>query len=74
MRAKLKLQDKDLLISKLSEQLAKANETAELGSIQRKGEAQELVLEAYLREQFPIDQILEIGKGNNGADCVSNCP
>ncbi|MFL5741595.1 MAG: DUF2130 domain-containing protein [Flavisolibacter sp.] len=43
---------------------------AEQGSMQLQGEAQELLLEEMLRENFPYDQISEVGKGVEGADCI----
>jgi len=42
----------------------------EQGSMQLQGEAQELLLEEILQEQFPYDLIEEVGKGAEGADCV----
>ena len=43
---------------------------AEQGSTQMHGEAQELLLEEVLQEQFPYDLIEEVGKGAEGADCI----
>ena len=43
---------------------------AEQGSMQLQGEAQELLLENILRERFPFDLIVEVGKGVEGADCM----
>ncbi len=43
---------------------------AEQGSMQLQGEVQELLLEDILKEQFPFDQVLEVGKGIEGADCI----
>ena len=43
---------------------------AEQGSMQLQGETQELLLEEILRESFPVDSILEVGKGVEGADCI----
>lgn len=43
---------------------------ADQGSMQLQGEAQELLLENILREKFPFDQVVEIGKGVEGADCI----
>ena len=43
---------------------------AEQGSMQRQGEAQELLLEEILKEHFPFDAIEEVGKGVEGADCI----
>lgn len=38
--------------------------------MQLQGEAQELLLEELLRENFPFDVIEEVGKGVEGADCM----
>jgi hypothetical protein len=43
---------------------------AEQGSMQLQGETQELLLEEILREHFPFDSIVEVGKGVEGADCI----
>ncbi len=43
---------------------------AEQGSMQLQGEVQELILEELLRNNFPFDEIGEVGKGVRGADCV----
>jgi hypothetical protein len=43
---------------------------AEQGSMQLQGEAQELLLEELLRTHFPFDDIGEVGKGVEGADCI----
>lgn len=43
---------------------------AEQGSMQMQGEVQELLLEELLKSTFPFDQILEVGKGVRGADCI----
>jgi hypothetical protein len=40
------------------------------GSMQLQGEVQELAMEEFLRQQFPLDSITEIKKGARGADCV----
>nr|MBA4167598.1 DUF2130 domain-containing protein [Chitinophagaceae bacterium] len=52
---------------KLAEEMRRK---AEQGSMQLQGEAQELLLEEILRENFPFDLITEVGKGVEGADCM----
>ncbi|MBO9573380.1 MAG: DUF2130 domain-containing protein, partial [Chitinophagaceae bacterium] len=52
---------------KLAEEMRRK---AEQGSMQLQGEAQELLLEEILQEQFPNDLIVEVGKGVEGADCM----
>lgn len=39
-------------------------------SIQMQGEVQELSIEAWLSQHFPLDNIAEIKKGERGADCL----
>ncbi|MBC8124099.1 MAG: DUF2130 domain-containing protein [Candidatus Kapabacteria bacterium] len=43
---------------------------SEQSSQQLQGEVFELVIEDYLRQRFPHDEISEVGKGVRGADCV----
>ncbi len=42
----------------------------EQGSMQMQGEVQELAIEEWLRNNFPLDEISEIKKGARGADCL----
>lgn len=69
-RAKLKLNEHEQIISGLKNQLAEAHRKAEQGSTQIQGEAQELEIESWLAQQFPLDNIEEIKKGAQGADCL----
>lgn len=66
----LKVKDQAVLIDELKRQLDEAQRKIAQGSMQRQGEAQELAIEAWLREQFPLDSVEEIRKGATGADCV----
>ena len=43
---------------------------AEQGSTQLQGEVQELAIEEWLKEHFPLDVIEEIKKGAKGEDCL----
>lgn len=43
---------------------------AEQGSMQIQGEVQELAIEEWLADNFPLDTIEEIKKGARGADCL----
>ncbi|SEN95026.1 hypothetical protein SAMN04488505_11912 [Chitinophaga rupis] len=52
---------------KLAEEMKRR---AEQGSMQLQGEVQELVLEEMLRAAFPFDEVMEVGKGVRGADCI----
>ena len=42
----------------------------EQGSMQMQGEVQELAIEEWLTNNFPLDSISEIKKGARGADCL----
>lgn len=68
--AQLTIAERDKIISDLSNQLKEAQRKAEQGSTQLQGEVQELAIEDWLREQFPLDTIEEIRKGAKGADCL----
>ena len=52
---------------KLTEEMKRKQEQ---GSMQLQGEVLELAVEEFLSSQFPLDTILEIKKGANGADCL----
>jgi hypothetical protein len=52
---------------KLAEEMRRK---AEQGSMQLQGEVQELALEELLKTTFPFDEIMEVGKGVRGADCI----
>ena len=61
------------LEKKLDDQRKLADEMKrrhEQGSMQLQGEAQELLLEDLLKAHFPFDNITEVGKGVEGADCM----
>lgn len=66
----LKLKDKDKIIEDLKNQLEEAKRKAEAGSIQLKGEVQEIEIERILRNLYPNDKILEVKKGQKGADVL----
>ncbi|MGF1586576.1 MAG: DUF2130 domain-containing protein [Bacteroidales bacterium] len=58
---------------KLADQMKLVEEMrrkSEQGSVQLQGEVQELAIEEWLRDNFPLDTISEIKKGANGGDCV----
>lgn len=44
----------------------------EQGSMQLQGEVQELAIEEWLMNQFPLDTIEEIKKGARGGDCIQH--
>lgn len=70
--SELQLKLRELQVQ-LEEQKKLADEMkrrAEQSSMQRQGEAQELLLEEILKDIFPFDLIEEVGKGVEGADCI----
>jgi hypothetical protein len=69
-RASLRIAEKDQVITQLKHQLQLAQRKAEQGSGQLQGEVQELAIEQWLKQQFPLDTIEEIKKGARGADCL----
>ncbi|NOZ11511.1 MAG: DUF2130 domain-containing protein [Gammaproteobacteria bacterium] len=52
---------------KLTEEMKRKQEQ---GSMQTQGEVQELGIEEWLSNKFPLDTIQEIKKGERGADCL----
>ncbi|WP_031425533.1 DUF2130 domain-containing protein [Flavimarina sp. Hel_I_48] len=52
---------------KLTEDMRRKQEQ---GSMQLQGEVQELAIEEWLADNFPLDTVEEIKKGANGADCL----
>jgi hypothetical protein len=52
---------------KLTEEMRRKQEQ---GSMQTQGEVQELAIEEWLADKFPLDNIQEIKKGERGADCI----
>lgn len=52
---------------KLTEEMKRKQEQ---GSMQTQGEVQEIAIEEWLLEKFPLDSIQEIKKGERGADCL----
>jgi len=69
---KIELQMKELH-TQLEDQkrlTAEMKRKQEQGSMQTQGEVQELAIEEWLAEKFPLDVIQEIKKGERGADCL----
>lgn len=66
----LKLAEREQVIEQLKNKLNDAQRQAEQGSMQLQGEAQELVIEEWLRSTFPMDTIEEVKKGAQGADTL----
>lgn len=75
--SKLAKEEQELKIKELQKQLEDQKKLTEemkrkqeQGSMQLQGEVQELAIEEWLRQRFPLDTISEIGKGARGADCI----
>ena len=67
----------ELIVKELQKQLEDQKKLAEemkrkheQGSMQTQGEVQELAIEEWLADKFPLDVIQEIKKGERGADCL----
>lgn len=69
-KQELKDREKDELIKSLREKIEDLNQRAEQGSQQTQGEILELVIEDFLKEKFPLDEIVAVPKGLNGADIL----
>lgn len=52
---------------KLTEEMKRKQEQ---GSMQMQGEVQELAIEEFLAQNFPLDSITEVKKGARGGDCL----
>ncbi|MDB5198845.1 MAG: hypothetical protein JWO92_808 [Chitinophagaceae bacterium] len=66
----LRMKEKELQLDSMKKTIEDLKRKSEQGSMQTQGEAQELVLEDKLREYFPFDTVVEVGKGVEGADCI----
>lgn len=66
----LRFKEQEMKMLELREQLKITQQKAEQGSQQMQGEVQELIIEEYLRAEFPLDEISEVKKGANGADVL----
>ncbi|WP_104748208.1 DUF2130 domain-containing protein [Helicobacter cetorum] len=66
----LKFKQKEEQLEMLKNELKNAQRKAELGSQQLQGEVQELAIEEYLIQKFPLDCIEEVKKGQRGGDCI----
>ncbi len=66
----LKLKEMQLQLDEQKKLAEEMKRRAEQGSMQRQGEAQELLLEDIIKESFPFDLVEEVGKGVEGADCI----
>ncbi|MGL2383061.1 DUF2130 domain-containing protein [Helicobacter pylori] len=66
----LKFKQQEEQLEMLRNELKNAQRKAELSSQQFQGEVQELAIEEFLKQKFPLDSIEEIKKGQRGGDCI----
>lgn len=66
----MKLREKDKRLEDANAQVTELKRRLEQSSTQLQGEVQELAIEEWLSEQFPLDEITEIKKWVRGADCL----
>lgn len=69
---KLKEAEKEKIIFDLKLALEEAQKKAAQGSQQTQGEVQELILEEFLKKEFPQDKISPVAKGVRGGDVLQN--
>lgn len=67
-RAQLKEREYEEKLSQTRKALKDAQVRSDQGSGQQKGEALELTLEEDLKKEFPLDEVVEIKKGQAGGD------
>jgi hypothetical protein len=66
----LKFRELEKQLSDQKKLTAEMKRKQEQGSMQTQGEVQEMGIEEWLAQNFPLDNIQEIKKGERGADCV----
>lgn len=66
----LKLREYEKQIEDQKKLVEEMKRKQEQGSMQMQGEVQELAIEEWLMNNFPLDSISEIKKGARGADCL----
>lgn len=69
---RLKAMEQEKKIADMQKSLDEAQRKAAQGSQQSQGEVLEIDLENRLREEFPFDEIIEVKKGQRGADIIQN--
>jgi hypothetical protein len=67
---KMQLIEKIDIISQLTKQIDSLQDKIKHTDNRQQGEAQELMIEEFLRKTFPLDTITEIKKGQPGADTL----
>jgi hypothetical protein len=67
---KMRAMEREQLIVSLQKKIEELKQKAEQGSQQLQGEVQELELEKWLKEAFPLDTITPVPKGEFGGDVL----
>jgi hypothetical protein len=66
----LKIRELQLQLEEQKKLAEEMKRKADQGSMQTQGEVQELAIEDWLKNHFPLDTISEVKKGERGADCL----
>ena len=66
----LRLKEKEKQLEDQNRLIDEMKRKAQQGSMQLQGEVQELIIEEWLKDQYPFDVIEEIKKGQAGGDCI----
>lgn len=66
----MRMKEKDVQLESMKKTIDDLKRKSEQGSMQTQGEAQEILLEEILKDNFPFDVIEEVGKGVEGADSI----
>ena len=69
-RVELTIIEQNQKIENLVKELDNAKRKVEQGSMQIQGEVQEIAIEEWIENQFPLDSVEEVKKGQRGADCI----
>ncbi|MRI83908.1 MAG: DUF2130 domain-containing protein [Nitratiruptor sp.] len=70
LETQMELKEKEIQLQQLKQQLQEAQRKIEQKSQQLQGEVQELLIEEWLRANFPLDEIQQIRQGARGGDCL----
>ncbi len=66
----MKFKELEIKFKSLTQELDVAKRKAEQGSQQLQGEVAELLIEEYIQNEYSSDEIKQVPKGMNGADCL----
>jgi len=69
-KSELTIKELEKMLADQKDQIATMTKKIEQGSMQLQGEVQELAIEEWLANKFPLDTIDEIKKGARGGDCI----